>query len=1071
MEIIRINQLSALLISVLLISLYSDISQAQSSASLSPLKTIIGEIRQLENISDPKCHSTASRLEDFLYGTPLSDSARFRKNELQKKLIHWLWQQAAKLATSDDRNTIGLDDIKQAIRNILSFKQLANGDWQITQNNHSLVIAETDKRQYSSIAYSLRALLSLQQEMMLSLDERLPAFEESTKEQAIETIKDFVDLYTLAALKLADQRARLRNLALVGEEDLAQIWSSLSNSPMMTKQLSSTESSSAAKTPTASSKQKRSDFNVIQQIIEQKIHSYSAYNHISNPIFVRNLQVYFARLPWPKDPQLGDQLKELFAQTLVYFASDLYLGAELIAIQKRHPFIRIDDVNEYARFFIPHSINEYEDALFFPNLPAEQRIAIESYDMDAFRDSGLHWRYLQFALETPDFAAELEPDPFAAELLVENIAQFGVLVLRTAGMIAKQQGHDRLHPDHINQGLELIQTRINAHPSQPVRSPDIALHSSTGTLTRTHDGTFFSNITDKTGIDLEHRTSDWLSRLLRSYLPSDESSTGNMTIPPAFGGSGIAADDVNGDDLPDLLVLSGLGNRLYLNDGNAGFTDVTAQAGLDWHRPQDNLPGEPRQPIIADFDNDGLQDLLITYVNDSHRLYKNIGNARFVDVTESANLGGSGLVGGPATVFDYDRDGLLDIYIAYFGDYIGGVLPTLRRRNNNGLPNKLFRNKGDMSFEDVTSGSGTDNTGWGQAVSHTDLDGDGWQDLIVGNDFGVNAYYRNQGNGIFKDISAQLGTNKPSYTMNIGIADLNSDHFPDIYISNIVTMNKDESYVLPNEQTVAKFNPNKLAHMRVIEANDLFLSNNGDATLQYVLSDRVGRGYSSTGWSWDADFFDFDNDGDDDLYVLNGMNEFAIYSNENPYYTDPHNNQKKNIYMPVAEKETNVFFVNKDGRLHNVSKESGVDFLGNSRSAVYLDFDRDGDLDIAVNNYHGPAQFFRNNSELLGGNWLSIKLIGDVSQNVNRDAIGARLIATTPDGSQVWREVHGSIGYLSAHPKEQHLGLGQHNNISLRVHWPNGKVSSFKNLVANNRYQIHQKNEKLERLPSPAKTD
>ena len=240
---------------------------------------------------------------------------------------------------------------------------------------------------------------------------------------------------------------------------------------------------------------------------------------------------------------------------------------------------------------------------------------------------------------------------------------------------------------------------------------------------------------------------------------------------------------------------------------------------------------------------------------------------------------------------------------------------------------------------------------------------------------------------------------------------------------------------------MARFDPVKMANMRVVEANDLFLSQRGPDGLAYVSSDLVGRGYSSTGWAWDADFFDFENDGDDDLYVLNGMNEFAVYSSEHPYYTDPHDNQRLNVHIPVATRESNVFFVNDGGRLQNASPESGVDLLGNSRSAAYLDFDRDGDLDIIVGNYHGPSVFYRNNAERLGGNWLSVQLVGDPSRGSSRDAIGARLVVTTANGGRVWREVHGTIGYMSVHPKEQHVGLGTQTTATIRVQWPGGDVS------------------------------
>jgi hypothetical protein len=373
-----------------------------------------------------------------------------------------------------------------------------------------------------------------------------------------------------------------------------------------------------------------------------------------------------------------------------------------------------------------------------------------------------------------------------------------------------------------------------------------------------------------------------------------------------------------------------------------------------------------------------------------------------------------------------------------------------------------------MRFEDVTETSGVGNTGWGQAVSHTDFDLDGWQDIIVGNDFGINVYYRNRGDGTFEDVAEKLGTDKPSFTMNVGITDLNRDGYPDIYISNIVTMVKDEKYVLPAADTPMKFNPAKMARMRVIEANDLFLSNTNTNTNNngsggkldgYTLSDAVGRGFSSTGWAWGANFFDFDNDGDDDLYCVNGMNEYSVYS-DTPYYTNVFK-EKREIRLPVYEKESNVFFVNEGGKLQNHSKESGTDFLGNSRSTVYLDFDNDGDLDIVLNNYHGTAKVYRNNSQGLNNHWLKIKLIGDPGKKCNRDAIGAKIIVYKNKNQIAWREIRGGDGYLSMAPKTQHMGLGKEKTVDVKVIWPNGEISQFESIRADRHYLIRQDKETL----------
>ncbi|MDO3387311.1 CRTAC1 family protein [Gilvimarinus sp. SDUM040013] len=1019
-------------------------SQAEDS-----IEDIVNQIKLLEKERDPKCYATASRLEDFMFGTPLSNEARFSKNLLQKQFAQSIWEKASVKAKQNGQSSVTLETLNQALAGSMRYQQGKDDHWQVTYSDGKQInINNVDKRQYSTIAYALRAILAVQQESLFDLNSNLLPIDQ----EVIGKLKEALDLHSLAVLKISDEKARRSDKHEISVDNLVSVWT----------ELLGPQKSEAQKKgnplPAKTAEPQAADLSLIKKIIKQKVDSYEVYNNISQQLFIRNLQVYFARVSWPKDPEEAKQFQTLYTETLIQFASDFYLESEKIALARGHSTIQEKDVQSLVDVFIPHQIDEYEDALFFPKLGKSDQVAIESYDMDSFRDGGLHWRYLEFAINSPDFNAKLQPDPFALELITENIAQFGVLSLRTAGDIAKSQNQERISSAAFVSGLKSIQAKVNRHASiKSVDDKENKIVSSGADAAPQSSTTFFTDISSATGIDFMHRTSDWLNRQLRSYLDKGE-GVGVITIPPAFGGSGVAAEDINNDGYDDILILGGLGNKLYLNKNGEKFVDITESSGLGWKRETDNTPGEPRQPIIADLDNDGLQDIVITYVEDSHRAYKNLGNGQFEDVTDIANLGGTNLVGGPATVADFDNDGLLDIYITYFGHYTKGVLPTLKRRNDNGLPNQLFKNMGGFKFKNITKGSGTANTGWGQAVAHTDLDGDGLQDLIVGNDFGVNAYLKNMGNNQFKNISKELGTDKPSYTMNIGIADLNQDLRPDIYISNIVTMNKDEKYVLPNEDTTMKFNAEKLANMRVVEANDLFLSRPGTSP-SYELSDAVGRGYSSTGWSWDADFFDFDNDGDNDLYVTNGMNEFNIYSSANPYYTDPHSNEAKNVYMPVATKESNVFFVNQNGKLNNRSKESGMDLVGNSRSAAYLDFDNDGDLDVILNNYHEKAYFYRN--ELEGSenssNWVKVKLIGDPTKGVSRDAIGARIVLHTSAGDKIWREVHSTIGYMSAHPKEQHIGLGDQKIDKVNVIWPNGDTTTIDTLTLNHSHVIEQK--------------
>jgi hypothetical protein len=295
--------------------------------------------------------------------------------------------------------------------------------------------------------------------------------------------------------------------------------------------------------------------------------------------------------------------------------------------------------------------------------------------------------------------------------------------------------------------------------------------------------------------------------------------------------------------------------------------------------------------------------------------------------------------------------------------------------------------------------------------------------------------------------------------MGIGLADLNGDSFPDIYISNIVVMNKDEKYVNPDADTPMKFDPEKLANMRVVEANDLFVSQTSGKKLKgYELSENVGRGYSSTGWSWFADFLDMDNDGDDDLYVVNGVNPYYVYSSLNPYYADP-DGVKRDVVLPTDDKG-NVLFENVGGKLRNVSEESGVDYPGIPRSVAFADFDGDGDLDMVLNNLQEKAVVYQNAAADKNG-WLHIRLVGDPAMKSTRDAIGAKIIVTSDGGIRGWREVHSTSGYLSGHPKEQHFGLGGGGKALVTVIWPNGGREEFENVEANTRYVLTQGEGKL----------
>lgn len=987
---------------------------------LGQVPTIIEEIGELESVRDPKCYATASRLEDFIYGTPLESDARFEKIALQKAFIRDIWTKAS----AGDPKEVGVDVLRPLLQAAVSYTQMPEGSWMV----RGMLVTARDKRQYGSVAYALRAILAVQQDALVDGVKLAPL-----SADAVELFKEAIDLVTLAALQDADRDARKLNRDRIDAAVLRASWKDVAGE--------------ARRSEVAAAPRER-DFATVKAIIAEKLAAFEKYNQLSMAVFLRNLQVYMARHLWPADPAEGKAFRDQFNETLIAWTDDVLLESEKVAKKKGHALIRVDDVHEALQKYQPHEANQYEDIIYFPRLAKNERVVIEAYDLDSFRDPGMHWLYLSEAINAPAFKGTIEPDPFAAELLTEGAAQEGVLILRVAGNIATEEGKDRLELAHLAKSVQRIQALLHKHAAAPApaKKTTTRIASARGAAPAPA-GKFFTDVTETSGIAYEHRLSDWLARFIRGYTVVENGAV-RLAVPPTFGGSGVAAEDIDNDGDTDVLLLGGAGNALYLNDGKGRFTDVTEASGLAWKRA-DGTAGEVRQPIVADFDNDGLQDVLLTYVEDDHRLYRNTGNARFEDVTARTNLGGKGMVGGPATALDFDRDGLLDVFIGYFGDYIRGELPTLSRRNSNALPDKLFRNKGNFVFEDVSAGSGIENTGWAQSVGHLDFDGDGWEDILVGNDFGTNGWYRNLRNGRFEDVSSKIGTDKPSYTMNVGITDLNRDSRPDVYISNIVTMDKDEKYILPDTKTRMKFNPAKMANMRVVEANDLWISTGA----AYEQSKNVGRGMQSTGWAWDADFFDYDNDGDDDLYVVNGMNEYAVYSSVNPYLTDP-TGKPTSAILPVAEKEVPVFFVNTNGTLQEETARSGADPAGNARSVAYFDADADGDLDMVVNNFNTPAIVYRNNAA--GNHWLKLRLTGDPAKGVTRDAIGAKITVDTASQKGMWREVFSTIGYLSVHPKEQHVGLGADTKADVTITWPNGDRETIRGLPADRIHHIVQ---------------
>ena len=341
---------------------------------------------------------------------------------------------------------------------------------------------------------------------------------------------------------------------------------------------------------------------------------------------------------------------------------------------------------------------------------------------------------------------------------------------------------------------------------------------------------------------------------------------------------GVSTGDYNGDGWYDLFFCDGERSRLYRNSGNGTFSDVTEQAGLP-----DRLPGV-HTSLFADLDNDGDPELFLARTTGDNRLFRNNGDGTFADVTATANIGGRWVT--VVTAADYDNDGHLDLYLGRYLDP-RTELPTTLFYTRNSEGNSLLRNSGDLRFTDVTEEAGVREGGLTLGISWGDYDADGNLDIYVANDFGRNALFRNEGDGTFTDVSRESGTADIGYGMSSSFADLDNDGDLDIYVSNVHSGQR----WFANEATLRNYLATSVKQGairedqpllrevfdlmggdwasvgdRVIRGNSMFL-NNGDGTFADVSEEYHVNPH---GWYWGSVIFDYDNDGLQDIYALNG---------------------------------------------------------------------------------------------------------------------------------------------------------------------------------------------------------
>tara|TARA_B100000609_G_scaffold193248_2_gene184349 strand:- start:29249 stop:32458 length:3210 start_codon:yes stop_codon:yes gene_type:complete len=1031
-------------------------------------KLILQAIAHKEAKADATCWTTVRMMEHFYAGRELSEHAALLKIEVGKLILFSLW---ARASNTSRKCTLSEADITNILPKQL--KPEAQVHLSPTHKIHNPLL-RTKLRHYHRITENWRLLLSLALEQMAghglfaSGKQLKPLSRRAAQLLAQTSTHTTIDLLNKArkiSIKRSHRHITVKDIQAAYVHFKKQ-WK-LANHKGCLGGLHLAKTSSKKQSPSSQPKKQRRQTQVSTrqhlhkltlQNIEAKIRSLKSRNRLVWKEKRQSVRVLINRIipdvTLTKDGfeslvTLLEKTAGLVGAGYLPMRNDTYMLFQTylqwsqknpaFVAQKHRPkhLLNIEWVFRVIEQLIPRKTLANGDVHFYLLKQRDQKnthvVKLLGYQLDAVRDTTLPWWILKRVWKKHPSMRAL--GPFAAELLVERISELALLFLQETRVMLQRDKQRVLNAASLNKRMSShgLGIAMLPPPRQHIKWPKPLL-AQKKQLLKSYPRPLFRDVTNTAGLITQrceannypiislppgrkiHSVGQVNSAPLQpTTRPTSQSTKPTLLIDravsvaghQAYMGAGIGVGDLDGDGRVDLFFAGEGCNRLYQNMGSYRFRDITEKVGLR------NWKYDSRQALFIDANADGKMDLFVVHSHSPSKLFLQQPNGTLVDATKKSNIR-THWGAHTATFFDYDGDGDLDLYIGYYGtaNFRG---PAITLDGRNARPNQLYQNMGRGVFREVAAAAGVASRAWTLAVTAVDINKDGRPDLYLANDFGRDQLFINRGHGTFKEVARRMKTDDRGSGMNVSVTDINADGYWDVYVSVIDMFSKNLSFVMPGHQSPFRLDDRVLKTAFYISGNKMFINQKGRG---FSPSERRYFEPGQRGWGWSTNFFDYENDGDEDLYLANGWIPGA-----------PGANQR------------NQLFLRWKSRYFHVHKTASISYKGNSRSVAAVDLTGTGRMDLLLNDYIKGPRIFRN-MQPATNHWLKVRLVGTRS---NQRGIGATIRLFTTSLPPQMRLVHAGSHYLSQEETTVTFGLGTKARAKrIEVYWPDGYKQVYK---------------------------